>query len=90
MFMSSEGHAFKEQMGWLAKKFTPFKGEVGVELIFTFPDKRRRDSQNLEKLLYDSLEGYCYVNDSQIAERKIKRVYGDRAETYIKIYELNK
>lgn len=88
MFMSKEGHAFKEQIGWLAKKFTPITGEVRVDLQFTFPDKRVRDSQNLEKLLYDALEGFCYLNDKQIADRRVRRYYGTAPKTIIEIDKL--
>lgn len=84
MFMSKEGHVFKESVGWIARKCEPIKGEVEVDVTFYFPDKRRRDAQNLEKLTWDSLEGYCYLDDKQIAERHVHRKYGD-AKTIIKI-----
>jgi Holliday junction resolvase RusA-like endonuclease len=37
--------------------------KVVVEYTIWWPDKRRRDASNLEKLLLDSLEGIAYDDD---------------------------
>lgn len=87
-FMAKEAKEFKEQIGWLVKKFTPFTEDVVVDVQFVFADKRKRDAQNLEKLLWDSLEGYCYTNDRQIADRRVRRTYGAAAKTIIEVKEL--
>ena len=47
-------------------------GRVKVRVLLTFPDKRRRDVDNI-KLLLDALEGVVYDNDCQIFELTIRK-----------------
>lgn len=71
--LSAEGRKYKEAVGWLCKeqKIEPFDGPVSVRVWVTPPDKRRRDLDNLQKCLLDSLQGHCYHDDSQIAHLAI-------------------
>ncbi len=41
-----------------------------------YPDTKP-DHDNLEKALYDALEGIVYVNDSRIVDKKFKKRWGD-------------
>jgi len=41
-------------------------GPVRVALTFWLPDNRRRDPNNLTKMLCDALQGVCYSDDAQI------------------------
>ena len=45
--------------GWTC----PMGEKVVVEYTIWWPDRRRRDSANLEKLMLDALEGTCYDDD---------------------------
>lgn len=40
-----------------------------VDMVFYFPDRRKRDSHNQIKLLLDGLEGIVYVNDRYVLPR---------------------
>lgn len=53
-----------------------------------YPD-RKPDHDNLEKALYDALEGIIYVNDSRIVDKVFRKRYGDppRVEIIIKTIE---
>lgn len=52
--------------GWTMAK----KGEkVVAEVEVYWPDRKRRDVENLGKLLWDSLEGIVYEDDSWILPR---------------------
>lgn len=89
MFMSKVGTDFKTMVGWKCNKYVPIEGEVSVTLEFYFKDKRRRDCQNLEKLLFDAMEGYIYHNDFQISEHTTRRIFSDKEKTIISIKELD-
>lgn len=45
---------------------TPTLGPVRLDLEFHLATRGRADGDNLEKLVWDALEGYLYVNDRQI------------------------
>lgn len=61
----------------------PYKGEVRVELLWYMPDARRRDQDNL-KMVYDSLSGLCYQDDSDIWDRH-ERKFIDRENPRIEV-----
>lgn len=39
------------------------------EMVFWFPDKRKRDSHNSFKCMFDALEGIVYENDQYVLPR---------------------
>jgi crossover junction endodeoxyribonuclease RusA len=45
---------------------TPLEGAVSVTLRLWFPDRRRRDLDNVAKSVLDGLNGVAYADDSQI------------------------
>ena len=56
----------------LALKQVPLRpwheaGPVRVALTFWLPDRRRRDPNNLTKMLCDALQGVAYSDDAQIS-----------------------
>ena len=51
---------------------------------FTKPDV----TDNLNKLLFDALEGLIYANDSQISELHAIKVYGSKSKIILKITQL--
>lgn len=69
MFMTNEGKIFKDSIGWAAKEVMTqkaiFKKDVQVNIVLYMPD-RRIDPANVEKLLFDALEGIVYQNDRQV------------------------
>jgi Holliday junction resolvase RusA-like endonuclease len=52
-----------------------------------YPD-RKPDHDNLEKALYDALEGIIYINDSRIVEKYFCKKWGDPPRVEIEIKEL--
>lgn len=44
------------------------EGDLVLSLWFYLPDKRRRDGDNLQKTVQDSLNKIAYADDSQIKE----------------------
>lgn len=69
VYMTAEGRALKESYIWQIKsqyKGTPKKGRISLRLDLYFGDKRKRDIDNYNKILLDSLTGILYEDDSQI------------------------
>ena len=61
-------------------------GDVVVEYGYVFPDKRRRDVFNYEKLLSDSLtKAGVWADDCQIVEGKVKRLGIDRGRPRVEV-----
>lgn len=60
-------------------------GPVEVRLRFWMPDHKRRDPDNLLKLIHDSMSDFVYYDDSQI-RRQVWEVAGvDRASPRVEI-----
>ncbi|HLS32730.1 MAG TPA: RusA family crossover junction endodeoxyribonuclease, partial [Brevibacterium sp.] len=60
-------------------------GPVEVRLTFYVPDQRRRDPDNLLKLIHDSMSGIVYDDDHQI-RRQVWEVAGvDREDPRVEI-----
>lgn len=78
MYMTAEGKAIKDVYKWEAKsqwRGAPLKGDVLVKMVFYFKTKRRRDLDNMNKLIFDALSGIVYDDDSQICELIQKKAY---------------
>lgn len=76
--MTPEGKALKEKYCWEAKsqwKGRPLSGDVAVHITFFFATKRRRDLDNQNKLVLDSLTSIVYSDDCQIQELMLRRQY---------------
>lgn len=76
-FTSSKTRAAEEQITWLAKaaRFAPLAGPVSFTARFYVGDLRRRDLDNMAKLVTDALNGIAYADDSQIALMNLSRGY---------------
>ena len=73
--ISREGRRFRERVCALLAKagVDPITGPLRVEIEIYPPDRRRRDLDNLQKALLDSLEhGGLYRDDSQIKKLEIE------------------
>ena len=76
--MTAEGKAIKEAYQWEAKsqwRGEPLKDEVAVTVQFFFATKRKRDLDNMNKLILDALTGIAYDDDSQICDLRLVRGY---------------
>lgn len=76
--MTRKGKELKEQYQLEAKN--QYKGEViwgdcYVEMTLFFKDKRKRDVDNHNKLVLDSLEGIVYNDDRQIQKLTVEKKF---------------
>lgn len=53
----------------------PMTCRVGVDVVLVCPDRRPRDLDNYEKLIYDALKGLVYRDDSLIDDKRMRRDY---------------
>jgi Holliday junction resolvase RusA-like endonuclease len=70
-FLTSEGKSIKNKMAWEAKsqwKKEPLKGDIALNVLFYFKDKRMLDIDGGLKALFDCLTGIIWVDDKQITE----------------------
>lgn len=67
-YISDKGKAFRSEVVKICQQFDPFKGAVQTVLQVYYPDKRKRDPDNLEKALWDALKigGLIEEDDNQI------------------------
>ena len=78
MYMTEAGHDLKtdyhvQAMQQYNRK--PLDGPVHVQILIYFGDKKKRDIDNYNKILLDSLTGVVYKDDSQIEEMFVKKDY---------------
>lgn len=59
-------------------------GDVTVNVIFYFPDNRRRDMDSHLKALFDSMTGIVYKDDSQINEQHVYK-YVDKKNPRVEV-----
>ncbi len=90
MYMTREGKAIKEAYQLEARvqwRDAPLEGDICMKINFYFGDKQRRDLDNQNKLVLDSLTGIAYHDDKQIAELHLSRHYEKgQGRTEILIY----
>ena len=75
-FLTKQAKENKQALSWEARsqyRGKPLKGDVAVEISFIWPDKRRRDADNIKGLL-DALTGIIWEDDSQINDLHILKV----------------
>jgi len=92
-YMTKQGKEMKELYRSEAQKQYKKKvmsGNCSMEITLFFKDKRRRDVDNYNKLVLDSLEGIVYEDDKQIQSLKVeKRISAENPRIEIKIIKLN-
>lgn len=74
--ISRGGRAFREAVCSIlaARGIRPIAGPLVVEVTIHPPDRRRRDIDNIQKALLDSLQhGGAYGDDSQIVRLTIEK-----------------
>ena len=74
-YMKPEGKKYKEYAFLVARAAGAELIEGPVEMIIELhpPDKRKRDMDNLLKILQDSFNGVAYDDDYQIADLRVLR-----------------
>ena len=71
-----EAQAYKKQLTWLSfeqfkkSKHPGFKKPVRARLDFYSPDKRYRDIDNLEKILWDALQASGIIENDYLVTKK--------------------
>lgn len=66
-YISAQGKSYRRTVILLAKTKTPMLDRLKVEIKLWMPDRRRRDIDNLSKVLLDALaHAGVYEDDSQI------------------------
>ena len=87
MYMSKDGNEIKESYQKQAKEQWKEKitdKDVELSLVFYHKDKRVRDIDNYNKLVFDSLENIVYYNDKQIRKLYIE-MYIDKNNPRVEI-----
>lgn len=54
-YVSERGRRYRADVVKICKEFEPFKGAVQVQLLVYYPDKRKRDPDNLHKAFWDAI-----------------------------------
>jgi crossover junction endodeoxyribonuclease RusA len=94
IFMTSKGKKFKKAMQdkimrmKMKDKSIPYKGKVKVDIQICFGDKRKRDLDNSNKLILDSLQKGLFVDDCQIDDLHIRRLLGKEKLIKIEVEEI--
>jgi crossover junction endodeoxyribonuclease RusA len=86
-FLTEAAKVNKSLMGWEIKtqwEQQPLKGNVTMTVELYYPDKRRRDIDNLKGMI-DSFTGILYEDDSQITELRLKK-YVDKQNPRVTIH----
>lgn len=79
----------KELQACIPKDFKLLEGKLQASLKICFPTKRKADIQNYDKVLFDSLSGLVYEDDSQIFDQHNRKEIGcGKAETVLIIQEI--
>lgn len=90
-FLTKEGKAYKEMIGWAAEKDS-ISDPCYMRYTFGFKDKRRRDVDDYVKLAQDALSGIWYNDDSQIMGIYADKVIGKEEfveiERFLSLQEL--
>ncbi len=76
-YISQEGKAFKERLGWMARAKKVECTDQPVELVFIWYCKkgcRGGDIDNRLKVILDALEGIVYKNDKQVVKITAQKV----------------
>lgn len=88
IYMSAEGKKLKASYQYQAKIQSklkaPFDCPLRVRIVLYFGDKRRRDIDNYNKIVLDSLSGIIYEDDCQIMHLSIVKRYS-KADPRIEI-----
>lgn len=89
VFRTTKANDYREIVGWILHdmEIDPLEGELTIELNVYRP-RKSGDLDNILKVILDSLQGYVYENDKQIAKIVAVR-YDDKhnPRVEIKVYQ---
>ncbi len=89
-YMTTKGKAKKEEIQWEMKsqwKKEVLKNDIEIDITFYFPDKRRRDWDNFNKIIHDAGTGIIWLDDSQIQDAHVhKKIDKDNSRVELLIY----
>lgn len=73
--LSPEARRYKENAALILKDLDaePIPGHVAVDMVAHPPDRRRRDLDNIIKIILDSLKGRAFGDDSNVVDLHIRR-----------------
>lgn len=78
-YMTTRGKKLKESYQWQAKAAykgpQPLTGPLEIDVKLYFGTKRKCDIDNFNKILFDSLTGIVWVDDSQIIKSITEKRY---------------
>lgn len=64
---------------WRATGYQQFRYQVLVDITFYNGNRRRRDLDNMAKLVLDALNHEAYEDDNQVVELNVRKVFTDKA-----------
>jgi len=75
---------------WRSLGVTPFEHHVVVSIDFFNGNRRRRDLDNMAKLVLDALNGEAYDDDHQVVELNARKFFTDKenARTVVTMREV--
>lgn len=75
---------------WRSSGEDPFEFDVLVDVSFYLATRRRKDLDNLVKLVLDALNGEAFRDDSQVVEINARKIFSDKdnARTEVTLREL--
>jgi Holliday junction resolvase RusA-like endonuclease len=75
---------------WRSLGEDPFEFDVLVDVTFYLATRRRKDLDNLVKLVLDALNKEAFRDDSQVVEINARKIFSDkdRARTEVTLTEL--
>ena len=73
--LSTEARRYKDNARHAleAQDVEPLPGHVAVDMVAHPPDRRRRDLDNIIKIILDSLKGRAFGDDSNVVRLSIER-----------------
>jgi Holliday junction resolvase RusA-like endonuclease len=80
VYKDPSAKATAEQVAWeiRAQYRGPLRSDdITLTLVVTFDTRRRRDTDNILKQLFDAGTGIIWKDDSQIADYHVTRQYGN-------------
>ncbi len=86
--------AYKDMVRWTAwdvmrkKDLAPFDGPIGVEIHAWYAGGRPGDLDNIQKSIFDGLNGIVWYDDQQVVEVHAYRHKGTPQRTEIKVWQL--
>lgn len=91
-FIAKEGQQFRAEVARLAQAAgirAPMLGPVGVQILASAPDRRRRDLDNIAKALLDALgHAGVYEDDAQITRLELAWMEPGRGQVSVSVRAL--